>query len=154
MSRLGGAVKDGDGGVESVITHNQTHGNRSHSCPVPQCLVMRIKPCFSNYLTLFPHPSFVISPFFFNPIQPSSSSFIHEAFVTSHVFFFPAVTDTGLFIRPLPNPPSSLHRPNVLKPTDQTKSPHKYQPSSANQPNCSRAPCLGGEGFPLLGNIT
>lgn len=44
-------------------------------------------------------------------------------------------------------PPSSCHPhrlSHVLKPRDQTESPHKYQPSSSNQPNCGRMLCLRG----------
>lgn len=44
-----------------------------------------------------------------------------------------------------PPPPAFPHHPShVLKPRDQTESPHKYQPSSSNQPNCGRMLGLRG----------
>lgn len=76
---------------------------------------------------------------FLSPVSPATSfslSVVKFFFIVSCIFL--ADMDAWPFIHPLPTP----HHPHVLKPTNHTKSPHKYQPSSSNQPNCSRTPCL------------
>lgn len=86
--------------------------------------------------------------FFLNPLTVfpvlCSISLILKAYVSSiFLAWFPV-----LLIQTLPTPLQSLnlrpppHHPYVSKPTDQTKSPHKFQPSSSNQPNCCRTWCL------------
>lgn len=62
-----------------------------------------------------------------------------------HVFFLQTWTCVPSATLVPPPPPAFPHHPSyVLKPRDQTESPHKYQPSSSNQPNCGRMLGLRG----------
>lgn len=130
--------------------------NRSRSCPVPRWLLMSSCASLvmsSRYVIL--SPPLVVSWLLFHPFPCLFSSMLNYLFAT--LFF---LTHPKSFLSPVPSStlcPLVFSSPSCtptllkhllstiltyLKPTDQTKSLHKYQPKSSNQPNCCRKPCL------------